>query len=385
MTNAFYAYPWNFHDLDRDVARVKALGVSEITLAVSYHAGKFIHPGDPAARVYFPEDGTVYFRPRGAYGEGLRPQVSALTGRRDILAELSARDDIGVNAWVVLNHNTRLGTLRPDLCVQNAFGDRYPYSLCPAQPDVRDYAVHLCADLADNYPVRRLLLETPGYLTYSHGFHHEFAQVPPNPRLEALLGLCFCPACRKGARAVGIDTDGLAKGVVAAIDDDMARIGEGADESGLIALEPELDAFHQWRCQTVTALVAEIRRAVWPAVAVKVIATCQRPHATAYLEGHDLAALDSVSDGLELPLYQPSPERIIAEARTVLAQVPAARTSVVLRPGYPDMTSADDLGAAMAGLDELGLHDIAFYNLGMLPPVHLDWVRGVLTPKVNHV
>jgi hypothetical protein len=29
------------------------------------------------------------------------------------------------------------GALRPDLCVQNAMGDVYPYALCPAQPAVQ--------------------------------------------------------------------------------------------------------------------------------------------------------------------------------------------------------------------------------------------------------
>lgn len=383
MTAAVYAYPWNFNDLDADLARVRALGADEISLAASYHAGKFLQPGDARSRVYFPEDGTVYFRRRKTYGI-VQPQVSALTAERDVLAELCGRDDIAVNAWTVLLHNTRLGTRHPALTVRNAFGDAYPYSLCPSQAEVSAYAVTLCADLAENYRLKSLLLETPGFLTYGHGFHHEFAQVVPNAWLDAMLGLCFCDPCRAGAKRVGIDADGLARRICTAVD---TWLDGGADQSldDWNAHDPDLAAFHRFRCQVVTSLVADIRATVDPAVKVKVIATCQRPHATAYLEGHDLAALDAVSDGLELPLYQSSSEAVVADGRYVLERVSPSRTSVILRPGYPDMSRESALTEALKGLRDLGISDFAFYNFGMLRPVNLDWLRNALTRQVLYV
>jgi len=384
MSMAVYAYPWNFHDVDEAVARVRALGADVVTLAVSYHAGKFIQPGDPKARVYFPEDGTVYFRPRKTYGD-VQPKVSALTAERDVLMALCARDDIAVNAWTVLNHNTRLGMEWPELCVRNAFGDAYPYSLCPSQPRVRAYAISMCSDIAEHYRVQSLLLETPGFLTYGHGFHHEFAQVPPNAWLDAMLGLCFCERCRNGARAAGIDADGLAGRIRAAVDAFLNEqtVSPSLDEWN--ASDPDLMAFHRLRCDVVTSLVADIRVAVDPAVKVKVISTCQRPHATAYLEGHDLTALDAVSDGLELPLYQPTPEAVLADARHVLGCVTAGRTSVILRPGYPDMAREADLTEALDGLKALGFHDFAFYNLGLLRPTNLRWLQRALIERVPNV
>ncbi|MDV6330837.1 hypothetical protein [Asticcacaulis sp. 201] len=383
MVAAVYAYPWNFHDLDGAVSRVRAIGADEITLAASYHAGKFLQPGDVKARVYFPEDGTVYFRPRKAYGL-VQPKMSALTTEHDILADLCARDDIAVNAWVVLNHNTRLGMLHPELTVRNAFGNGYPYSLCPSQAEVRAYAVTLCSDMVENYRLKSLLLETPGFLTYGHGFHHEFAQVEPNAWLDAMLGLCFCQSCRAGAEQAGIDASGLAHRICAAVDGWLA----GAEASSLDHWnenDPDLAAYHRFRCQVVTSLVADIRAAVTPTVRVKVIATCQRPHATAYLEGHDLTLLDAVSDGLELPLYQSSPEAVLADGRYVLGRVPPSRTSVILRPGYPDMTRESDLTETLDGLEALGLSDFAFYNFGMLREMNLDWLKRALTKKVHYV
>src|ERR1700750_3244680 len=63
------------------------LGLDGITLATSYHAGKFIRPGSSTGKVVFPEDGTVYFRPQRTYGE-LQPMVSRVTVDEDVLAGL---------------------------------------------------------------------------------------------------------------------------------------------------------------------------------------------------------------------------------------------------------------------------------------------------------
>src|SRR5690606_27738025 len=122
---------------------------------------------------HFPEDGAAFFRPRAERYGAIRPVMAELTAADDVLARLSRRDDLRVEAWMVLLHNTPLGRRHPDAVARNAFGDRYWYSLCPANPAVADYAVHLCCDLAEAYPVRGLVLETPGWLPYRHGYHHE--------------------------------------------------------------------------------------------------------------------------------------------------------------------------------------------------------------------
>ncbi len=370
LSLGWYAYPWNLHDPVHDLARMQGGGMMHLTVATSYHAGKFIQPRDPVARVYFPEDGTVYFRSRGRVSHGtLKPQMAAVTGARDVLGELCAAGTMPIRAWTVLNHNSRLGLMHPDCTVRNAWGDAYIYSLCPAHPLVRDHAVALCADIADSLDVESLLLETPGWLTYAHGYHHEFAQSTLPEAAEELLGLCFCDHCRVGARAAGINADALRLQARAAIDAALAG-GEAAVDADLLA------AFHAWRCGIVTALCAEIRAAVRTAVTVRVISTCQRPHATTYREGGDLRALNAVTDGLELPLYQGSAADAAADLRHVLdllaGQGPAPR--VILRPGLPDMGSEAQLVETVAAVRAQGIDDISFYNFGLLPAPQIGWV-----------
>ena len=389
MSYSIYAYPWSLcpGNYRQGLDDILSLGLQGINLAVSYHAGKFIHPRSIKHRVYFPEDGVVYFRPRAAYRR-IKPVLSRLLEQGDILETLGRTDGLLLNTWTGLLHNTRLGLQYPQTTVKNAFGDGYVYSLCPAHPDVRYYAVTLCKDLAEHYPIANLLLETPGYLAYCHGYHHEFAQVPPDTSLETWLGLCFCEYCLAGANETGINGNALRRRVAHGVDErlgsdtlshnetapDRLQQDAGADE--------ELNAFLAWRCEVVTSLVREIRAEVRKGVQVKVITTTQPSHRTGVLEGHDLPALLDVSDGLELPLYQPSAAATKAEAEFVIQQVGEEEPlSAILRPGWPDMHSEEQVMNTLDCVQELGFGDISFYNYDMLRSVNLQWLENALKRK----
>ena len=110
-------------------------------MAGSYHAGKFLRPHGKSGKVYFPEDGTAYFRTTASRYGAIKPIENHLLAGRDILRELTDDGSMQVNAWMVLLHNTLLGTEHPEAAVANAFGDRYVYALCPSHPDSRAYAI----------------------------------------------------------------------------------------------------------------------------------------------------------------------------------------------------------------------------------------------------
>ncbi|RSY79367.1 hypothetical protein DAH66_17540 [Sphingomonas koreensis] len=373
MTRSFgyYTYPWNLHDPAGDLAAMADDGMAHVAIAASYHAGKFIQPRDPVSRVYFPEDGTVYFTPRSTRYGLLQPLRARAAEARDVLREACDAAALQVRAWTVLNHNSRLGWLHPEVVSRNAWGDPYYYALCPSHPEVRRYAVTLAADLAEHHDLHSLMLESPGWLVYDHGYHHEFAQAQPTTESTRLMGLCFCDSCTVQAGAAGIDMAGLRGEIRRQVD---AQLDD--TRNGEIVPPDELAAFHAWRCCIVTTLCAEIRAAVRPAVAVRVISTCQRPHATCYLEGGDLAALAQVTDGLELPLYQPSADAVAGDLADVVAAAGSTeRLSAILRPGYPDMSSEAQLRDTLARLAAAGIDDISFYNYGLLPADQIDWVR----------
>lgn len=387
MAHSIYAYPWTLSSaaLDSRVTELSDIGLDGISLACSYHAGKFIQPRFSNQRVVFPEDGTVYFNPRLDYAK-LTPIVSRATEADDVLQTLTARNDIRVNAWTVLFHNTRLGLQHPEATVKNAFGDRYPYSLCPVNPDVQDYGRTLCQDIAQHYDVAQLLLETPGFLTYNHGYHHEFAQLPPNPWLQAWLGLCFCEHCVNGASQAGIDVAGLQQLAITRINQFLASPSAPSEDMCQLWIQadlvqwPELSAFLRWRCLQVTTLIEQIVESIATDTKVRVIATTQKPHATAFWEGTDVAALCGVADGVELPLYQPNVDAMASDADDVIRRVGSVdKLSAIVRPGWPDMHCETQLAASVEQLTAFGFSDIAFYHADMLPASNLGWLQRVLS------
>jgi hypothetical protein len=371
---AMYVYPWDLADegVEAVVREVERLGLNTITIAGSYHAGKFLRPHGLRTRVLFPEDGTVYFRADPARYGTIAPIVSSLARERDILRE-TTRTHMPVNVWLVLLHNTRLGELHPQSTVANAFGDRYIYSLCPSAPEVREYAVALCRDVTGNYPVTGLSLETPGFLPYAHGYHHEFAMVKPNRWLDSRLGLCFCDHCVAGAAAAGIDATRLRGTIAHEIDEYLAGNVDFPEDMAEafwlsdVATGGELSRFLTWRCGVVTSLVRDIRAAVRMDATVAIIPSVARPTATAWYEGTDLRALAETAGNIEACFYEPSADRIradLADVRRRLRGTGALRG--IIRPGFPDLQRPDQVTAAAKALRDAGVSGIAFYNYGHL-------------------
>lgn len=387
---AIYTYAWDLAEagIAPAIDRFRALGLDTVTIAGSYHAGKFLRPHGRGGKVYFPEDGTVYFRPDPARYGAIKPVPHGTLAQANIVRQLTADGRMATNVWLVLLHNTRLGTAHPEATVANAFGDRYVYSLCPSAPEARAYAVGLAADVTANYPVSGVSLETPGFLPYAHGFHHEFALNRPNRWLDSLLGLCFCDHCRAAAKSAGIDAAALQRRVAGDIagylssDIDFAPDMAEAFWLADTRTDGELAAYLSWRCTVVTSLVAEIRAGVRKDASVAVIPSVARPSGGAWYEGSDLAALAKAAGIVEACFYEPDPARIAADLFDVKRRLRGAGTlRGILRPSFPDLASKEAVIAAVRALWAGGVEGIAFYNWGHVREANMDWIAAALQPE----
>ena len=65
MEKAFFVYAWDLiaEGPENALGKIQDLGANTICLASSYHAGKFTRPRAASGKIFFPDDGTVYFRP----------------------------------------------------------------------------------------------------------------------------------------------------------------------------------------------------------------------------------------------------------------------------------------------------------------------------------
>ncbi|SEE49305.1 hypothetical protein SAMN05519104_6293 [Rhizobiales bacterium GAS188] len=384
---AIYAYPWDL--AEEGVASVaeqfRGLGLDTVTVAGSYHAGKFLRPHGKRGKVYFPQDGTVYFRPTASRYGAIKPVGNSMLGEVDVIDELTHVEGIATNVWLVLLHNTRLGMAHPEATVRNAFGDRYIYNLCPSASEARAYAVGLAADVTHGYAVSGVSLETPGFMPFAHGYHHEFAMLRQNRWLTSQLGLCFCEHCLRGAKSAGIEAARLSAQIAGEVNayldsdvefpDDMAEAFWMADTRS----DGELKAFLDWRCGVVTSLLAEIRAAVRPGATVAVIPSVARPTAGAWYEGSDLKAVVATAGILEVCLYERGVERIRSDIFDIKRRLKGAgRIRGILRPGHPDLDSKDALVAATSALAAEGIDEVAFYNYGHLRAANIRWIEDAL-------
>ncbi len=191
------------------VDEVGALGLDTVTLAGSYHAGKFLRPHGRSGKVYFPEDGTVYFRADPARYGRIKPVLNSLIRERDILREIADGRRIAVNAWLVLLHNT---PARRGLSGRDG-AERLRRSLRLQPLPVGAGGARICGRALQG---RDRQLSGHRHLAGDAGFPALRARLPPRirageaePLARCLLGLCFCEHCTRGAEAAGIETGRL--------------------------------------------------------------------------------------------------------------------------------------------------------------------------------
>jgi len=380
---AIYTYAWDLAETGVAAAadEFRRLGLDTVTLAGSYHAGKFMRPHGKAGKVFFPDDGTVYFRADNSRYGAIKPVPNGPLGERDVLRELVDQSGMAVNVWLVLLHNTRLGMAHPDSVVRNAFGDPYYYNLCPSAPEARAYAIGLARDVTESYPVRGISMEAPGFTPYAHGYHHEFALMKSNPWLENMLGLCFCEHCLKRAEKAGIDARRfraeVASDVEAYLDSDIDYPADMAEAfwRADIAADGDLRRYLDFRNDVVTSLVAEIRAAVRNDAEVAVIPSVARPTGGAWYEGSDLGALAATAGIIEACFYEPAAMRVKSDLFDIRRRLRGrGRLRGILRPSHPDLATKGEFLAAVAALREGGVDELAFYNWGHLRRTNLEWI-----------
>lgn len=219
------AYPWDVVGDPAFIDRARNVGVAGVTLAAAYHSVRAATPLHPAHRVVDAPYAALYrpVRDSAWAGRRLRPLAPAWTRPDAFDAAARVVDDAGleVTAWIVLTHNTRLGAAYPDVAVVNCFGDRYPYALCPAHEEVREYAATLTAEAVRDAPVDAVSLEACGQLGVVHAGHHDKTAHAWTVEEERRLSVCCCTACRRAWSTAGGDPAAIVAGLRSGSLDDI--------------------------------------------------------------------------------------------------------------------------------------------------------------------
>ncbi|MFC8243026.1 hypothetical protein [Streptomyces chartreusis] len=381
MKASAFVYPWDVNGDPEAPGRIAALGVRQVTLASAYHSTRALTPRHPRHRIVTAEHAAVLYPTDGRWeGRTLRPYPAGDWAPGDAFGEAAAAlTDAGleVHTWVVLAHNSRMGADHPDTCVVNAYGDRYPWAPCIAQPATRAYLVDLAAEAAVRPGARGTELESLGWYGLQHlHAHDKTAGVTLGDAGHYLMALCFCPVCKEGYGDRGLDAGELA----AAVRDALEPLWQGApDDGGWAGVEKLLGvrtaaATRAWRDETARTLqeaaVGAVRAAAPDGFQVLLHADPVTHHVGANA-GVDPAHILSVADGVVVPcaggpaLLTPFAEQGRADA------VLAANLGVVSGMGGSPGTLAEDAARAR----ELGATQIRLYHAGLASDGDLDAVR----------
>ncbi|MFD4952376.1 hypothetical protein [Streptomyces sp. NPDC058451] len=396
MKTSAFVYPWDVNGDPEAPGRLAALGVEQVTLAAAYHSTRALTPRHPRHRVVTAEHAAVLYPVDDRWeGRTPRPYPAGDWAPGDAYGEAAAalaEAGLEVHTWVVLAHNSRLGAERPDTSVVNAYGDRYPWAPCIAQPATRAYLTELAAEAAVRPGARGTELESLGWYGLAHlHAHDKTAGVGLGEAGQYLMSLCFCPACRTGYGEQGLDPDELAHTVRSALEPvwrgapsggDAARPsgdGTGGGWAGVVELlgESRADATRAWRDRTARTLqeaaVAAVRAAAPDGFQVLLHADPVSYHCGANA-GVDPAHILSVADGVVVPctggsgLLAPFAEQGRPDA------VLAANFTIVSGMGGSPGTLTEDAGRAR----DLGASELRLYHAGLASDGDLEVVRSAL-------
>ncbi|MFJ5528279.1 hypothetical protein [Streptomyces sp. NPDC093261] len=389
MRASAFLYPWDVEGDPEAAGRVAVLGVRQATLASAYHSTRALTPRHPRHRVVTARHASVLYPLDGRWnGRDLRPYPAGDWAPGDAFGEAArALTDAGleVHSWVVLAHNSRLGEEHPDTSVVNAYGDRYPWAPCIAQPATRAYLVDLAAEAAVRPNAHGTELESLGWYGLAHlHAHDKIGGVGLGDAGQYLMSLCFCAVCREGYGARGLDADELAAAVRAALEPrwrGAAAGGEGGAGGAWAEIERLLgedraSATRAWRDDTARTLqeaaVTAVRAAAPEGFQVLLHADPVSYHCGANA-GVDPAHILSVADGVVVPCTGGTgPLTPFAEQRA--DAVLAANFTVVSGMGGSPATLERDARAAA----ERGATHLRLYHAGLASDGDLEAVRKAL-------
>jgi hypothetical protein len=378
-----FVYPWDVNGDPEAATRIAGLGVQQATLAAAYHSTRALTPRHPRHRIVTAEHASVLY-PADARWEGrdLRPYAAGDWAPGDAFGEAAAQlseAGLDVHTWVVLAHNSRLGAEHPDTSVVNAYGDRYPWAPCIAQPGTRAYLVDLAVEAALRPGAAGTELESLGWYGLQHlHAHDKTGGVPLGDAGMYLMALCFCGTCREGYGEQGLDADSLAAAVRAALE----PLWQGApDDGGWAGVEKLLGAgtaaaTRAWRDETARTLQETAVRAVRAAAPEGFQILLHADPVTYHVganPGVDPEHILSVADGVVVPCAG-GPDLLTPFARAREDAVIAANFPVVSQMGGSPGTLAADVARAR----ELGATEIRLYHAGLASDGDLDAIREAL-------
>ena len=362
-----YAYPWDvLGDPENPHAfaeRVRDLGIDEVAVALAYHSARAATPWSAERTSVVARTAALYRPVRAeAWGE-LAPAepewVSQTDSGGDAVRRLNAAG-IPAAAWIVLTHNSQLGTEFPQYAVRNCFGETYPWALCPAQPAVRQYAATLTAESVAGLDLASVILEACGPLGGVHQHQHEKTDGVWAPAAARLLSICCCDACAENW--TGFDAEEVRETLRAEVQRIIATADLSVTEDRLPAKLS--DVLLSGRQQSTDALRANVLAVLAPGTRI-VLHGALDPWVTGALPGLTPTASD---DAATVVLQNWAPGQGSVEAVKAARQALPEQVAIGSYITAVAASAVPDIASYVTELAAAGATELHLYHLGLAGP-----------------
>ncbi|OLE22345.1 MAG: hypothetical protein AUG49_19420 [Catenulispora sp. 13_1_20CM_3_70_7] len=368
MDAAAYVYPWDVVGDDAAAETIAGLGVDHAVVAAFSHATRALTPRHPRHRVVVAENSASSL-PVGAAWEQVLPPPQVWVDAEDAFgatAEALAAAGVPTHAWVVVDHVDAVDAPH----VVNAYGDVYPWALCPSNESVLEYAVGLAAVVAERSDISGIEFEAAGWYGFDHLHEHDkVAGIPLSDDELYLMSLCFCDACRAEYRDSGVDAALLRSAVRERLDARFATsepLAGGLPDAQLAAAVLGMRTRVADRLRE--AMVREVRTQRDPDFPVLFHASPDAHRSIAFT-GVDLTTFPKDATGIVVNCWGGSTENVILST----AHSVAAYAGLL---GVRGMGAhCERLAEQVAAVRAAGASGIRLYHAGLASNADLDAMR----------
>ncbi len=386
---AINLFPWDVasEGADACLGAIAGLACNSVILSPNYHRARLFRPrtlgfyNRPVDWCDFRPDTSLYEEPHLL--PPINPDARCVDGCQQAAVAAKA-NGLDMIVSVIGCHNTTIGLNHPELCVENAFGDRYAFALSPAQPRVCSFLGSLVRDLCRQYRPGAILLDSFSFLDAVHREHHELMFVSPGAFGKYLLSLCFCPASCERLLSEGIDPDALRAQVIklvqAAVSNTLGPRSPEAERDELTALLfefPEFMAAARIRSEIVGELLAHVAQ-IARDEGVQLhsqSALLARPTSRVWTEGAGLRTRAKSCEKIFIQAHWPSAREAIHDLTWAATVLPAERFVLGTMTSEDNVASESDLVQRAVAVKRLGAAGVSFYNYGLLSANRLEWIR----------
>ena len=390
---AINLFPWDVasEGAAECLGAITDLGCNSVILSPNYHRARLFRPrtlgfyNRPIDWCDFRPDPSLYEEP--GLLPPINPDARCVEGCHQAAAAAKV-NGLDVIVSVIGCHNTTIGLSHPELCVENACGDRYAFALSPAQPRVRSFLGSLVRDLCRQYRPSSLLLDSFSYLDAVHREHHELMFVSPGAFGKYLLSLCFCPASCDRLRHEGIDPVALRAQVIKLVQHAVANTpgprspeAERDELTGMLFEFPEFLAAARIRSDIVAELLNHIA-AIAREEGVRLYsqsALLARPTSRVWTEGAGLRTRAESCEKIFIQAHWPSAREAIHDLSWAATVLPAERFVLGTMTSEDNVATEADLVQRAVAAKRIGAAGVSFYNYGLLSAARLGWIRAANT------